>query len=156
MITIFSNVILFAILLSALTIGISNAANTGGLLFPFRAWILSKKLRSEFEFEALDESWTKQTIFQRTIIADCQSTDEKRQAAQTELQRIATERAIAKTRLEKAIDWRKPIITCIICMPSFWGLLLNLCLWFPISPIEFVLAVCAASTLNVFYVKKIN
>lgn len=105
MMTIFSEAMLFASLVSFFTLGLSAASGKGAVLYPFVVW-LNKKLR-------IPQIEKKEAKLKHYL----QIRRGKRQPS------MWVENALEKLYWIKF--WRKfawkPIILCVFCMPSFWG-----------------------------------
>jgi len=148
MVVFLANVICFGVLISIITLGISVASQKGAILYylkqrfisayysiPRRIKINGKKTwtrKSKEHYVGLIKEYSSRKIrckgFRRTTYEDAIK--------------------LCNYNLWKIRFFIKPIILCIKCMPSFWGLFLFIAIPNDLTSMHLLLSVCLASIIN--------
>lgn len=129
--------ICLALLIVGLTGGLWIAAyGEGGLLSPLLRW-----LEGYGRSKALLQSW---------LDAEAELNKAMMKGDVDTIKLLTEMRDRARYRYNRYAIWRKPILTCVRCMPSLWGTLLGvtLCLCTDLMWLSIPLAIPMASTIN--------
>jgi hypothetical protein len=115
-----SEIILFSILVSLFTQGLGAAANNGGILYPVKVWMESinydklKKLGERNVSIHQYKEHRRRTLYQSGDWMD---------------------KAFLLFDLKQfyLVMWHKPLLSCMICMASFWGTVLYWSVFFSLG-----------------------
>lgn len=100
--------LLYSVLVSFFTQGLGAAANNGGLLYPIRAWMETvgiKKLKQKEMKLYKYREYRRNKYYQQSLWMN------------------DSLKLIELKLLYKSL-WHKPLLTCNVCMASFWGTLI--------------------------------
>lgn len=130
---ILSETLYFSILVSLYVQGLGAATNHGGILFPLKVWMeeisrsyyLEKRLKKIAEYKE-----RRRRLYQSSEWVN---------------------QALKKIELQIIYRnlWHKPLLTCINCMPSFWGTIIYFTLYYQYDFYVWFLGVPLASAINV-------
>jgi len=136
LVSLFVQTICLALLTVGLTGGLWIAAyGEGGLLSP-----LSRYLERFGKSEQLLRDWLEAE--QELNRANANMEIEKAKS-------LSKERDIKRYAYNRYAIWRKPLLLCVRCMPSLYGIILGVpMLFFGLSPLALLLAIPMASVIN--------
>lgn len=134
-----SEMLLLAVLISTVTGALYGASLDGGLLYPLR-----KLLMGYGKAPQLRQDWvSKEQQLQQLIYG-------VNPAARNQYEHECTaERDKAKDRYALYAMWRKPLLLCLVCMPSVYGVLLvPIAIYCGVHIVSIPFAILASSLLN--------
>ena len=154
MATIFTNIFLFALLLSALTLGITIASTKGAIFYKGYEWLIARKVKQEQDIEALLQRDRILVATLRRTVSDAKTTETEAEGVNKEIDAVNKRIEAQQKALLNVYTWEKPVLLCPKCMPSIWGLLLNLALFLPLNPVHLVVAICFSCVINTILLNK--
>lgn len=130
---ILSDTLFFSVLVSLFTQGLSAAANSGGILFPLKVW-----MENISRSKKLDKRKAVITGYREIRRRQYNSSDWILPALQKlELQHLYRNM------------WHKPILTCMVCMSSFYGTIIYWTLYNNSDIYVWILGVPVSSAITV-------
>jgi len=102
---ILSETLFFSVLVSLFTQGIGAASSSGGILFPLKVWMEEISRCKKLEKKRIEISAYR---------------DARRRAYQSSEWIVPALQKIELMTLYRNM-WHKPLLTCMVCMASFWG-----------------------------------
>jgi len=105
---ILSETLFFSVLVSLFTQGLSAAANSGGILYPIKAWMENISRSKKLDNRKIEISGYKE--------------NRRRQYQSSEWINPALQK-LELLHLYRNL-WHKPLLTCMVCMSSFYGTLI--------------------------------
>jgi hypothetical protein len=107
----FSETMFFSILVSLFTQGLGAAANPGGILYPVRLW--------------METRFTAKLLKRKAAILEYR--EARRRTRYEPSNWMDGALMLLDLRLLYRALWHKPLLTCNVCMSSFWGIVIYLC-----------------------------
>ena len=149
---IFFDVLYFSLLLSLATLGMGIASSKGAILYPLYLWITSFKDAKKATIGNILSVLNSEREEQFALIGTLPSNNNQRKQVAERIKEIDEYIKDEEEKLDNIYTWEKPIIACVKCMPSVWGVTIYLLLGLPIGVVPLAISILAACFLNTFII----